>query len=59
MMGETCLDCKDRYNNCHSRCRKYKQYRKKLDNINEKRNENNEYGEYLRDTKERFRRLAL
>ena len=58
-MGGPCFECKDRHYNCHSSCKKYKQYKNKLDIARKKRNKNNDYKEYLRDTKERVRRGAL
>ena len=58
-MGGPCFECKDRHDSCHSYCSKHKRKKKKLDTIRKNRNKENEYKEYLLDTKERFRRGAL
>lgn len=49
-----CKSCKDRVLHCHSKCDKYSNYRKMLDEINAKKNEINEYKFYRRDAKSRM-----
>ena len=34
-MNAPCKDCPDRHQGCHSECKKYKEYRKKQDKLNE------------------------
>lgn len=42
----SCRDCADRKVGCHSTCEKYKQFRAKLDEINEKRHKENDVNNY-------------
>lgn len=35
-MQTPCKDCYDRYENCHAKCEKYKEWRSELDSIREK-----------------------
>lgn len=37
-----CLNCKDRKSLCHSNCKKYLEYRKRIDFINKRKREINE-----------------
>lgn len=37
MENTCCLDCKDRHRNCHSNCEEYKEFKKKLEEVKQKR----------------------
>lgn len=52
-MNGTCLYWKDRYNSD-----KDKRIKSKIDKVRDKKKEDADYYNYLRDTRERFRRLA-
>lgn len=36
MIKGPCLNCEERYVGCHSKCKKYQQYRKELDEFNDR-----------------------
>lgn len=42
-----CMNCKDRHILCHSRCKKYLEFKKRMDKISEKRMEEHNYNCYL------------
>lgn len=43
-----CWHCEDRKVGCHSRCRRYKEYREKYDELNKKERDDKSYGSDIR-----------
>lgn len=50
-----CYKCDDRYPGCHGYCEKYLEYRKKLDEVNEKARLDNEMRNSIIETRKRLR----
>lgn len=48
-MENNCKSCEYREINCHSKCDRYKEYKKKLKKIKENRNKGNVFYAYLVD----------
>ena len=59
-MKVPCFNCELRTQNCHSRCDDYKEYRKEVDKVREKRRNHSEeaylYRAYVNDSYENVRR---
>lgn len=55
MNNAPCLNCKDRHDLCHSRCKKYLEFKKRRDKISEKRMEEYNYNCYLNHAISRMR----
>lgn len=49
-----CYKCDDRYPACHSYCEKYKEYRQKLDSINEQARRDREMENCVIETRKRL-----
>ena len=47
-MKVPCFECDRRKPKCHSTCKEYKEYREYLDGIQEKRQKENRYADYIR-----------
>lgn len=48
MIEPSCKDCKERYVGCHSHCEKYLEFRKQLDEYNQKEKEEKKlYGDVI------------
>ena len=50
-LEEVCRDCDYREVGCHSKCRRYKNYKMMIEAIRKKRKKEKEYFDYLRDRK--------
>lgn len=60
MSNNTCLNCKDRHENCHSTCEKYLKFKKELEEINEAKRKHYDlknyfYSDRYRNSKKRRR----
>ena len=53
MNNSPCMNCGDRKLNCHNNCRKYKNYRNKVDKANERKMADYQYRCYLGEVFER------
>lgn len=50
-LDEVCRDCDYREVGCHSKCRRYKNYKMMIEAIRKKRDKEKEYFDYLRERK--------
>lgn len=50
-MCMVCRDCKDRFIGCHEKCSDYKDYRNKMDAINQVKKEESEFMDYSLERK--------
>ncbi|WP_236915708.1 hypothetical protein [Clostridium sp. Cult2] len=47
-MSKTCINCEDRHLGCHSKCKKYQEFKKEREKFRKKKYSNNfEYKDYI------------